>query len=205
MLPILIADETKETIKKSIPELPDVKCKRYQKELALSKYDSDNLTSNPDIADYFEETIKITNGNAKICANWIMGDLSASLNKKNIAIKNSPVSAKMLGDLINLIIDKTISGKIAKTVFEAMWNGEGNAISIIESKDLKQVTDSGKIEKIIDEIITENSSQVEQYKNSSDEKKQKLIGFFVGQIMKKSKGKANPKQVNELLKEKLDN
>jgi len=205
LLPILIADETKEAIKKSIPELPDVKCKRYQKELALSKYDSDNLTSNPDIADYFEETIKITNGNAKICANWIMGDLSASLNKKNIAIKNSPVSAKMLGDLINLIIDKTISGKIAKTVFEAMWNGEGNAISIIESKDLKQVTDSGKIEKIIDEIITENSSQVEQYKNSSDEKKQKLISFFVGQIMKKSKGKANPKQVNELLKEKLDN
>ena len=205
LLPILIADETKEAIKKSIPELPDVKCKRYQKELALSKYDSDNLTSNPDIADYFEETIKITNGNAKICANWIMGDLSASLNKKNIAIKNSPVSPKMLGDLINLIIDKTISGKIAKTVFEAMWNGEGNAISIIESKDLKQVTDSGKIEKIIDEIITENSSQVEQYKNSSDEKKQKLIGFFVGQIMKKSKGKANPKQVNKLLKEKLDN
>ena len=205
LLPILIADETKEAIKKSIPELPDVKCKRYQKELALSKYDSDNLTSNPDIADYFEETIKITNGNAKICANWIMGDLSASLNKKNIAIKNSPVSAKMLGDLINLIIDKTISGKIAKTVFEAMWNGEGNAISIIESKDLKQVTDSGKIEKIINEIITENSSQVEQYKNSSDEKKQKLIGFFVGQIMKKSKGKANPKQVNVLLKEKLGN
>ena len=205
LLPILIADETKKEIGKSIPELPDIKCKRYQEELALSKYDSDNLTSNPDIADYFEETIKITNGNAKICANWIMGDLSASLNKKNIAIKNSPVSAKMLGDLINLIIDKTISGKIAKTVFEAMWNGEGNAISIIESKDLKQVTDSGKIEKIIDEIITENSSQVEQYKNSSDEKKQKLIGFFVGQIMKKSKGNANPKQVNELLKEKLDN
>ena len=205
LLPILITDETKEAIKKSIPELPDVKCKRYQKELALSKYDSDNLTSNPDIADYFEETIKITNGNAKICANWIMGDLSASLNKKNIAIKNSPVSAKMLGDLINLIIDKTISGKIAKTVFEAMWNGEGNAISIIESKDLKQVTDSDKIEKIIDEIIVENSSQVEQYKDSLDEKKQKLISFFVGQIMKKSRGKANPKQVNELLKEKLDN
>ena len=134
-----------------------------------------------------------------------MGDLSASLNKKNIAIKNSPVSAKMLGDLINLIIDKTISGKIAKTVFEAMWNGEGNAISIIESKDLKQVTDSNKIEKIIDEIISKNLSQVEQYKNCSEEKKQKLISFFVCQIMKKSKGKANPKQVNVLLKEKLGN
>ena len=205
LLPILIADETKKEIEKSIPELPDIKCKRYQEELALSKYDSDNLTSNPDIADYFEETVKIANGNAKICANWIMGDLSASLNKKNIPIKNSPVSAKMLGDLINLITDKTISGKIAKTVFEAMWNGEGNAISIIESKDLKQVTDSNKIEKIIDEIISENLSQVEQYKNCSEEKKQKLISFFVGQIMKKSKGKANPKQVNVLLKEKLGN
>ncbi len=205
LLPILIADETKKEIEKSIPELPDIKCKRYQEELALSKYDSNNLTSNPDIADYFEETVKIANGNAKICANWIMGDLSASLNKKNIPIKNSPVSAKMLGDLINLIIDKTISGKIAKTVFEAMWNGEGNAISIIESKDLKQVTDSNKIEKIIDEIISENLSQVEQYKNCSEEKKQKLISFFVGQIMKKSKGKANPKQVNVLLKEKLGN
>ena len=205
LLPILIADETKKEIEKSIPELPDIKCKRYQEELALSKYDSDNLISNPDIADYFEEAVKITNGNAKICANWIMGDLSASLNKKNISIKNSPVSAKMLGDLINLIIDKTISGKIAKTVFEAMWNGEGNAISIIESKDLKQVTDSNKIEKIIDEIISENLSQVEQYKNCSEEKKQKLISFFVGQIMKKSKGKANPKQVNVLLKEKLGN
>lgn len=205
LLPILIADETKKEIEKSIPELPDIKCKRYQEELALSKYDSDNLTSNPDIADYFEETVKIANANAKICANWIMGDLSASLNKKNIPIKNSPVSAKMLGDLINLIIDKTISGKIAKTVFEAMWNGEGNAISIIESKDLKQVTDSNKIEKIIDEIISENLSQVEQYKNCSEEKKQKLISFFVGQIMKKSKGKANPKQVNVLLKEKLGN
>ena len=205
LLPILIADETKKEIEKSIPELPDIKCKRYQEELALSKYDSDNLTSNPDIANYFEETVKIANGNAKICANWIMGDLSASLNKKNIPIKNSPVSAKMLGDLINLIIDKTISGKIAKTVFEAMWNGEGNAISIIESKDLKQVTDSNKIEKIIDEIISKNLSQVEQYKNCSEEKKQKLISFFVGQIMKKSKGKANPKQVNVLLKEKLGN
>ena len=205
LLPILIADETKKEIEKSIPELPDIKCKRYQEELALSKYDSNNLTSNPDIADYFEETVKIANGNAKICANWIMGDLSASLNKKNISIKNSPVSAKMLGDLINLITDKTISGKIAKTVFEAMWNGEGNAISIIESKDLKQVTDSNKIEKIIDEIISKNLSQVEQYKNCSEEKKQKLISFFVGQIMKKSKGKANPKQVNVLLKEKLGN
>ena len=204
LLPVLITDKMKTTIKKSIPELPDAKRDRYRNELGLSEYDSNNLTSNPDVANYFEEMLDITNGDAKICANWIMGDLSASLKKKNINIKNCPVSAKMLGDMINLVKDKTISGKIAKIVFEAMWNGEGDAITIIESKDLRQVTDSDKIGKLINEIITENTSQVKQYKESTPEKKQKLIGFFVGKIMKKSKGKANPKQVNELLKEKLE-
>ena len=204
LLPVLITDKMKTTIKKSIPELPDAKRDRYQNELGLSEYDSNNLTSNPDVANYFEEMLDITNGDAKICANWIMGDLSASLKKKNINIKNCPVSAKMLGDMINLVKDKTISGKIAKIVFEAMWNGEGDAITIIESKDLRQVTDSDKIGKLINEIITENTSQVKQYKESTPEKKQKLIGFFIGKIMKKSKGKANPKQANELLKEKLE-
>ena len=204
LLPVLITDKMKTTIKKSIPELPDAKRDRYRNELGLSEYDSNNLTSNPDVANYFEEMLDITNGDAKICANWIMGDLSASLKKKNINIKNCPVSAKMLGDMINLVKDKTISGKIAKIVFEAMWNGEGDAITIIESKDLRQVTDSDKIGKLINEIITENTSQVKQYKESTPEKKQKLIGFFVGKIMKKSKGKANPKQANELLKEKLE-
>ena len=204
LLPVLITDKMKTTIKKSIPELPDAKRDRYRNELGLSEYDSNNLTSNPDVANYFEEMLDITNGDAKICANWIMGDLSASLKKKNINIKNCPVSAKMLGDMINLVKDKTISGKIAKIVFEAMWNGEGDAITIIEGKDLRQVTDSDKIGKLINEIITENTSQVKQYKESTPEKKQKLIGFFVGKIMKKSKGKANPKQVNELLKEKLE-
>ena len=204
LLPVLITDKMKTKIKKSIPELPDAKRNRYQNELGLSEYDSNNLTTNPDVANYFEEMLDITNGDAKICANWIMGDLSASLKRKNINIKNCPVSAKMLGDMINLVKDKTISGKIAKIVFEAMWNGEGDAITIIEGKDLRQVTDSDKIGKLINEIITENTSQVKQYKESTPEKKQKLIGFFVGKIMKKSKGKANPKQVNELLKEKLE-
>ena len=204
LLPVLITDKMKTTIKKSVPELPDAKRDRYQNKLGLSEYDSNNLTSNPDLANYFEEMLDITKGDAKICANWIMGNLSASLKKKNINIKNCPVSAKMLGDMINLVKNKTISGKIAKIVFEAMWNGEGDAITIIEIKNLRQVTDSGKIGKLINEIITENTSQVEQYKKSSTEKKQKLIGFFVGKIMKKSKGKANPRQVNELLKEKLE-
>jgi len=204
LLPILISNEIKTKVEESIPELPDAKRNRYQNELGLSEYDSNNLTTNPDIANYFEEMVRITGGDAKLCANWIMGDLSASLNKKNIGIKNSPVSAKMLGDMINLIKDKIISGKIAKIVFTAMWNGEGDAISIIKNKDLKQVTDSNEIEKLINDIISENVAQVEQYKNSSPEKKKKMISFFVGQIMKKSKGKANPKQVNELLEEKLE-
>ena len=204
LLPILITDETKKKIKEEIPELPDIKRKRYISELELSKYDSNNLTINPDIANYFEETFRITK-EAKMCANWIMGDLSASLNKNNINLKDSPVSAKMLGEMINLIKNNTISGKIAKVVFEAMWNGNGNAKEIIENKNLQQVTDSKEIEKIVTETITENKPQVEQYKNSSDEKKQKLIGFFVGKVMKKSKGKANPSQVNELLRKKLDN
>ena len=204
LLPILITDETKKKIKEEIPELPDIKRKRYISELDLSKYDSNNLTINPDIANYFEETFRITK-EAKMCANWIMGDLSASLNKNNINLKDSPVSAKMLGEMINLIKNNTISGKIAKVVFEAMWNGDGNAKEIIENKNLQQVTDSKEIEKIVTETITENKPQVEQYKNSSDEKKQKLIGFFVGKVMKKSKGKANPSQVNELLRKKLDN
>ena len=204
LLPVLITEETKKTVRELIPELPDAKRMRYQNELGLSEYDSDNLTANPDIANYFETTIKVANGNAKMCANWIMGDLSASLNKENINIKNSPVTAKMLGDMINLIKDKTISGKIAKIVFEAMWNKEGEAISIIENKDLKQVTDLSEIENLIDVIIAENTIQVKQYKNCPADKKQKFISFFIGQIMKKSKGKANPIQVNELLKEKLN-
>jgi len=204
LLPILISDEIKTKVKESIPELPDAKRNRYQNELGLSEYDSNNLTTNPDIANYFEEMIRIVDDDAKLCANWVMGDLSASLNKENIGIKNSPVSAKMLGDMINLIKDKVISGKIAKIVFTAMWNNEGDAISIIKNKDLEQVTDSNEIEKLINDIISKNVSQVERYKNSSPEKKKKMIGFFVGQIMKKSKGKANPKQVNELLEEKLE-
>ncbi len=203
LLPILISNKIKTKVKESIPELPDAKRNRYQNELGLSEYDSNNLTTNPDIANYFEEIIRITNGDAKLCANWVMGELSAFLKKENISIKNSPVSAKMLGDMINLIKDKIISGKIAKIVFAAMWNGEGDASSIIKNKDLKQVTDSGEIEKLINEITSENTSQVEQYKNSSPEKKKKMISFFVGKIMKKSKGKANPKQVNELLQKKL--
>lgn len=203
LLPVVIDAETKASIKKSMPELPDAKRERYVSEFGLSKYDSANLTASPDLANYFEETLKLANGEAKLTTNWIMGELSGALNKENISFKDSPVTAEMLGGMINRIKDNTISGKIAKQVFEAMWNGEGDADSIIESKGLKQVTDTGAIEKLVDEVISNSPSQVEQYQNSPVEKQGKLIGYFVGQIMKQSQGKANPKQVNDLLKEKL--
>ena len=157
------------------------------------------MTSQKSLADYFEIMLKDNEKNAKLCANWVMGELSASLNKHQLDIENSPISANNLSQLIARIGDDTISGKIAKDVFKAMWEGEGSADDIIESKGLKQVTDTGAIEAIIDEIIANNAPQVEQFKSGNE----KILGFFVGQAMKASQGKANPKLLNQLLREKL--
>ena len=150
------------------------------------------------MANYFEAVSKMS-GDAKISANWIMGELSAALNKNALEFRDCPVTAELLGGMINRIKDNTISGKIAKIVFEAMWNGDGNADAIIEKKGLKQITDTGAIEKIIDDILYKNPDQLSQYRAGKD----KLRGFFVGQVMQATKGKANPKQVNELLDKKL--
>ena len=203
LLPVELLQEDIDAIRNSLPELPDAKRDRFISELGLSEYDSTNLTANKDLADYFETTLQTAEGEAKLSANWIMGELSAALNKENKEISDSPVTAVLLGGMIKRIKDNTISSKIAKQVFEAMWNGEGSADEIIESKGLKQVTDSGAIEKLVDEVIADSPSQLEQYQNSPEEKKGKLIGYFVGQVMKRSQGKANPQQVNALLKEKL--
>ncbi|MEM6999010.1 MAG: Asp-tRNA(Asn)/Glu-tRNA(Gln) amidotransferase subunit GatB [Pseudomonadota bacterium] len=203
LLPVEISNQLKVSIQDSLPELPDAKQKRFQEIFQLSEQDSQLLTSQKDLADYFEASVAAANGNAKLCANWIAGELSAALNKENKEIANCPITAQQTGGLILRIVDNTISGKIAKQVFEAMWNGEGDADEIIEKKGLKQVTDTSVIEKFVDEVIASNQQQVEQYKASPSEKQGKLIGFFVGQVMKQSQGKANPKQVNELLKEKL--
>jgi aspartyl-tRNA(Asn)/glutamyl-tRNA(Gln) amidotransferase subunit B len=155
------------------------------------------------MAEYFEEVTKVC-GDAKLAANWVMGELSSLLNKEGLEIEQSPVSAEHLGGMILRIKDNTISGKIAKMVFEAMAAGEGSADAIIESKGLKQVTDSGAIEAMLDEVLAANAEQVEQYRASDEAKRGKMFGFFVGQAMKASKGKANPGQVNELLKKKLE-
>ena len=203
LLPVCIDQETIEAIRKELPELPEAKRDRFIKEFGLSEYDSDVLTSNRDQAEYFESVVNAANGEAKLSANWVMGELSAVLNKSNIDITKSPVSAEMLGGMIKRIKDNTISGNIAKQVFEAMCNGEGSADEIIDNQGLKQVTDPGAIEKLVDDVIDANPDQVKQYQQAPAAKQGKLIGFFVGQIMKKSQGKANPQQVNELLQEKL--
>jgi len=203
LLPINISREVIETIRAGLPELPDNRLNRFIKEYGLSDYDSHNLTVSRDLADYFEATVSAANGEAKLCANWIMGELSAALNKANLEITGAPVSASMLGGLVKRIRDNTISGKIAKQVFEAMWNGDGDADSVIASKGLQQVTDTGAIARLVDEIISANPEQVRQYRASPADKQAKLIGYFVGQVMKQSQGKANPQQVNQLLKDKL--
>ena len=199
LLPVEITDELIDSIKASLPELPVEKKARFIAELGLNEYDADVLTSQKSLADYFEIMLKDNEKNAKLCANWVMGELSASLNKHQLDIENSPISANNLSQLIARIGDDTISGKIAKDVFKAMWDGEGSADDIIESKGLKQVTDTGAIEAIIDEIIANNAPQVEQFRSGNE----KILGFFVGQAMKASQGKANPKLLNQLLREKL--
>ncbi len=203
LLPVEIARDTVERLRTTLPELPSAKKKRLMDKFKLSDYDSETLTANKDVADFFESTLAAADSEAKLCANWIMGELTAALNRDNKDITESPVTPEMLGGLIKRIKDNTISNKIAKDVFEAMWNGEGDADSIIKKKGLKQVTDTGTIEKIVDEVIAASQAQVEQYISSPTEKQGKLIGYFVGQVMKKSGGKANPQQVNELLVKKL--
>lgn len=198
LLPVVINDAFIETVRLTLPELPDVKKARFQEQYGLSEYDAVVLSSDLATANYFED-VAAASGDPKLSANWVMGDLQAVMNTKELAITKSPVSAAALAGLIARIKDDTISSKIAKTVFEAMVAGEGDADSIIASRGLKQVTDTGAIEKLVDDVIAGNPAQVQQFK----EGKEQVIGFFVGQVMKASQGKANPGQVNKMLKEKL--
>lgn len=200
LLPVEISDELLASIKADLPELPVEKKARFITQLGLNEYDADVLTSQKSLADYFEVMLESNEKNAKLCANWVMGELSASLNKYQLEIEESPVAAAALAQLVARIGDDTISGKIAKDVFKAMWEGEGSADEIIESKGLKQMTDTGAIEAIVDEIIANNTPQVEQFKSGNE----KILGFFVGQAMKATQGKANPKLLNELLRKKLN-
>jgi len=203
LLPIVIDDDYIDAIRQTLPELPDARKARFIEEYKLSEYDAMVLSADHNMAAYFEVIAK-TAKDAKLAANWVMGELSKLLNQHDIDITNSPVSAEQLGGLLMRIKDDTISGKIAKQVFEVMWSEGGSADEIIESKGLKQVTDSGAIEQIVDEVIANNTPQVEQYVNAEPDKRGKMIGFFMGQVMKASQGKANPGQVQGVLKQKLD-
>lgn len=198
LLPVVIDDDYIAAIKATLPELPDARQARFISEYKLSDYDAGVLVATREMADYFEQVAKAT-GDAKLAANWVSQDLLGLLNKNNWEIGDSPIQAERLADLLKRIQDNTISGKIAKTVFEAMLDDGAAVDAIIESRGLKQVTDSGEIEKLVDTVIANNPEQVQQFR----EGKEQVIGFLVGQAMQLSKGKANPAQVNSILRAKM--
>ena len=199
LLPLDIEPAFIEAVRETLPELPDAKKQRLAAQYGLSGYDAALLTASRELADYYESVVRDVGGEPKLCANWVMGELSAALNRDSQEITASPVSAGMLAGLIKRVLDNTVSGKLAKEVFEAMWAGEGDADAVIAMRGLQQITDSSAIEKVIDEVMAANPEQVAGFRAGKD----KLFAFFVGQVMKASKGKANPQQVNELLKRKL--
>ncbi len=198
LLPLEVNDDYINQLKNEIPELPDEKKKRFIEKFELSPYEANILVSDIETSKYFEEVIK--NSDVKLATNWITGELFAVLNEKNLEISESPISSNNLSKLINLIKDGTISGKIAKTIFEEMINGDQDPQKIVEEKGLKQESDPKALEELIDKVIMNNTDKVKEYKSGKD----KLFGFFVGQAMKESKGKGNPQLINKILKDKLN-
>jgi aspartyl-tRNA(Asn)/glutamyl-tRNA(Gln) amidotransferase subunit B len=199
LLPVMLADEFIEEIGRGLPELPDEKARRFAGDYGLSPYDALVLTSSRELAAYYEEVVREVPGEPKLAANWVMGELAASLNKDGLDIGRSPISSGRLAALLRRIADQTISGKIAKEVFEAMWASGKEADAIIEAQGLRQITDTAAIERVIDEVMAKNPAQLADYRSGKD----KLFGFFVGQVMKATGGKANPAELNRLLKTKL--
>ncbi len=202
LLPVEFDQAFVDAIIAEMPELPDAKRQRLAEQYGLSAEDASALSIDRELADYFEQVAK-ESGEAKLAANWIMGDLAAAMKRDGLEISTIPISAALLGGLLRRIKDDTISGRAGKEVFEAMWSGGGSADEVIAAKGLQQITDSGAIEKIVDEVLAANPQQVENYRSADQAKRGKMIGFFVGQVMQASQGKASPQQVNQLLREKL--
>ncbi len=203
-LPAMVVEQSFiDQIQQSLPELPEIRAKRFINGFHLSAVDAELITQNRQLADYYEITTEHAQGDGKSAANWVVGELSAQMNKHDISVEAIPVSPKQLGTLINRINDSTISNKIARTLFQLLWDqpSDLNVDDLIEQKGLKQITDTGAIEALVDQVIAENPDQVQQFKDGNT----KVIGFFVGKIMKASQGKANPQQVNKLLQDKLLN
>ena len=201
LLPVVLDEAYIELVRASLPELPWAKKQRFSEQYALSAYDAAFLSSDRSLADYFEAALNQAACEPKLAANWVMGDVSAALNKAGLAVENGPVNALMLGGLLKRIADNTLSGKLAKEVFEAMWAGEGDADAIIEKKGLKQITDASAIIAMVDAVLAQFPEQVAEFRSGKD----KVFGFLVGQVMKAAKGKANPAQLNATLKQRLEN
>ena len=199
LLPINLEKEFIEEVMATMPEMPTQKKIRFVSEFNLGEYDADLLAADKDLANFFEAVVKVSNS-PKLSANWIMGELSAELNNENLSINESKITSNQLGQLILRIEDGTISGKIAKEIFEKLWSSDNEVDEIIQGEGLEQVTDDKEIESMIDKVINNNPEQLEQYRSGKD----RLFGFFVGQVMKASQGKANPKQVNDILRKKLE-
>ena len=202
LLPIVLSDDYIESIRTTLPELPAAKRERFIAQYQLSNYDASLLVSSPDMAAYFETAVSACD-EPKTTANWMLGDLSAALNKEAIDITECPVDSEDLASLVLRITDGTLSNKLGKQVFEALWKGEGSVDQIIESRGLKQVSDSGALEELVSQVISANGDQVAQYRAADSAKQKKLLGFFVGQIMKASKGQANPQLINQILTKAL--
>lgn len=200
LLPVVLDEAFIESVRAGLPELPQQKKQRFVEHYALSAYDANLLTAERELADYFESALKVAGCEPKLAANWVMGEVSAALNKAGLDISQSPVSAEMLGGLLARIADNTLSGKLAREVFEAMWAGEGGADAIIEKKGLKQITDEGAIAAIVDAALAQFPEQVAEFRSGKD----KVFGFLVGQVMKAAKGKANPTRLNAVLKQRLE-
>jgi aspartyl-tRNA(Asn)/glutamyl-tRNA(Gln) amidotransferase subunit B len=199
LLPVELTPAFIEDVRKSLPELPDQKAARFASQYALSAYDAGVLTASRELAAYYEDVVRAVPREPKLAANWVMGDLAAALNKENLDVGSGRLPAAALAGLIARISDATISGKIAKEVFESMWADGSSADAVIAAKGLRQITDTSAIEKVIDEVLAKNPGQLADFRSGKD----KLFGFFVGQVMKATGGKANPAQLNELLKKKL--
>ncbi len=195
LLPLVIGADWIESVQAAMPELPAAMCERLCKQYGLTAYDASILTASRAMADFFEQAVAASDGAAKLCANWIMGDLSAALNRADLDIQNCPVTAARLGKLVARVQDGTLSSKLGKTVFEALWNGEGEVDTIIDARGLRQVSDSGAIAAIVDDVLRAYPAQVAEFRAGKD----KMLGFLIGQAMKVSKGKANPQQLNECL------
>ncbi|CAL1241343.1 Asp-tRNA(Asn)/Glu-tRNA(Gln) amidotransferase subunit GatB [Candidatus Methylocalor cossyra] len=199
LLPLEISPAFIDEVRSTLPELPDQKRDRFKAQYGLNDYDAGVLTATRELADYYEAVVQAAGSDPKLCANWVMGELAGALNKAGLEIEQSPVEPERLAGLLRRIADGTLSGKLAKQVFETLWETGASADAIIESQGLRQITDSDAIERIIDAILAANPEQLAQYRAGKD----KLFGFFVGQAMKATQGKANPAQLNALLKRKL--